>query len=249
MEKKQELMLNFFVDDSADAKIKAKKLLRKMIDMIADSDFEEMQRLYKQVKNIKYSGQGYMEEIGNLDEEKSMIFNVGYVYATIDAMQSYIEKNSAENEIHKVKTKYRDEIFRILAKRGTMFHKDLAAAIRVSPSGLNAVIKQINATSVKLISVEEISKFKLYSLTPIAYQYIVKHNIDNYLLAKKESDKYAYDYCVYVKSSYKESALKQKENIEVSEEWNKEKKKISDFSQSRPWVMSMGMENTRRVVV
>ena len=55
-----------------------------------------------------------------------------------------------------------------------MFHKDLANAIGVSPSGLNAVIKQMNAYPVKTINIQDVSKYKLYSMTPVAYRYCMK---------------------------------------------------------------------------
>ena len=93
-------------------------------------------------------------------------------------MQIYLNKVSAQKEIDKIKTKYKDDVLRILMKNRIMFHKDLAGALGVSPSGLNAIIKQMNASSVKLINTDNASKFKLYSLTPVAYQYCSKMNTE-----------------------------------------------------------------------
>lgn len=123
---------------------------------------------------MRYSAQGYLEESKVAKKEKETFVQIGYEYALLDVMQMYLEKLNVQNEIQQISTKYKDEVLSVLAKRGTMLHGDLASTIEVSASGLNAIIKRMNATSVKLINVEEVSKYKLYSITPIAYKYITE---------------------------------------------------------------------------
>lgn len=176
MKARQEELLNFFIDNSLDAEDKSRKLLKRLMEMLTDGNLDGINKLYNSTKALKYSGQGYIESIESFDEEEQKVLTIGYAYALVDVMQIYIEKLQAEKEILQIRTKYRDTVLKVLAERGTMFHKDLAAALRVSASGLNAIIKQMNATSVKLINVEEISKYKIYSLTPKAYQYVKKNN-------------------------------------------------------------------------
>lgn len=123
---------------------------------------------------MRYSAQGYLEESKVAKDEKETLVQAGYQCALMDVMQMYLEHLNTQYDIQKISTKYRDEVLSVLAKRGTMLHGDLASAIEVSASGLNAVIKRMNATPVKLVSVEEVSKYKLYSITPIAYKYITE---------------------------------------------------------------------------
>jgi len=175
---KEKCLFNFFVDSPKDIKDGTQQMMRKLFDYIVESDYAKVDRALNESKPMKYSIQGYEEAIDIEDDIKRKLISAGYASALIDAMQLYVEKINAQNEIFKVNTKYKNMILEILAKRGTLLHGDLASALGISPSGLNAVIKQMNGTSVKLISVEKISKYKLYSITPIAYKYIMKQEQD-----------------------------------------------------------------------
>lgn len=172
---------NFFVDNPRDIRNGTQEMMCKMLDCIIESDYMKFDSLLAESKVMRYSIQGYEEDVDVPEEIKMNLKSAGYATALLDAMQLYLEKMSIQNEILRVKTKYRDTVLRILEKRGTLLHGDLASALGVSPSALNAIIKQMNGTSVKLIAVEQISKYKLYSLTPIAYKYIVKQEQDHFL--------------------------------------------------------------------
>lgn len=184
----QKILLNFFTDDSKMLKSKLKQILKNLTCFILETDFDGIKEMYTLTKSMKYSGQGYLESLKNFDDEKQKIFDIGYAYALTDFMQMYMDKLYVEKEILNIKTRYKDNVMYILAQQGRLLHKDLAAKLGVSPSGLNAVIKQMNSQPVKLINVEEISKFKIYSLTPVAYQYLVKHNINNFLDKKQKQE-------------------------------------------------------------
>ncbi len=169
---------NFFVDDSKDIKSGTQKIMSRLLESIVSSDYTKIESMLKESKSMRYSIQGYEEYVDISVELKSKLVSAGYASALVDAMQLYVEKVSAQNEILKINTKYRDRILKILERRGTLLHNDLASELGVSASALNAIIKQMNGTGTKLISVEKVSKYKLYSLTPIAYKYIRKHNLE-----------------------------------------------------------------------
>ena len=187
MNKYQEYLLNFYTDDTNVAESKTRKLIQKLLDLMSNFHYSEIKQLFQATKSMRYSGQSYMENLAIPNKEKDMLFNIGYTYAVMDIMQFYTEKLNVESEIQKVATKHRDTTLSILAKRGTVFHKDLASAIGVSASGLTAVIKQINSSSVKLINVETISKYKLYSLTPAAQKYITQSKPDTYIIDSSQT--------------------------------------------------------------
>lgn len=183
VEQTENYTCNFFTESPEQIREKTQRLMRKLMESVADCDFAQVNQLLQDSKSMRYSIQGYKEELTVAHEIKEMLTNAGYATAIIDAMQLYTEKLHAQNEIFKIKTKYRDKLLQVLAERGTLLHSDLASALGVSPSGLNAIIRQMDAVSVKLVRTEAVSKYKLYSITPTAYKYIMSQN------AKKQKKK------------------------------------------------------------
>lgn len=171
---REKYVFNFFKASQEEMREKVQSLAKKLIEFIIAANFGEMRMLFEECKSIRYSAQGYLEDSGVAENEKKTLVQVGYECALMDVAQMYLECLNAQNEVRQISTKYKDEILSVLAKRGTMLHGDLAGALGVSASGLNAIIKRMNATPVKLINVEEVSKYKLYSITPIAYKYITE---------------------------------------------------------------------------
>lgn len=169
---------NFMVDEPEKIREKTQKLVKILTESLTEADFTEIAHLLQETKSMSYSIQGYLERLQLAKREKDMLMHAGYNSALLDMMRLYTANLYMQEEIKKVTTKYRDMILRILDKRGTLLHKDLAAELMIAPNNLTAIIKQMNATSVKLIHVEEFSKFKSYSLTPIARQYIKKRMPD-----------------------------------------------------------------------
>lgn len=165
---------NFMVDDSKKIQEKTQRLIKALAKTLTETDFTEIDHLLQETKPMGYSIQGYLERLHLAKCERDMLMHAGYNSALLDMMRLYTANLYAQEEIQKITTKYRDMILRILAKRGVLLHKDLAVELMTTPNNLTAVIKQMNATAVKLIHIEEFSKFKAYSLTPIARQYIEK---------------------------------------------------------------------------
>lgn len=165
---------NFRVDEPEKIREKTQRLIKVLVEALAEADFAEMNHLLQETKPMSYSIQGYLERLHLEKGERDMLLHAGYNSALLDMMRLYAAKLDAQEEIQRVTTKYRDMILRILDTRGTLLHKDLAAELMTTSNNLTAIIKQMNATSVKLIHVEEFSKFKAYSLTPVARQYIEK---------------------------------------------------------------------------
>lgn len=235
---------NFFVDNPKDIKDGTQQMMCKLLDYIVESDYVKIDSLLKESKVMRYSIQGYEEDVDISDEIKEKLMSAGYASALVDAMQLYVEKISAQNEILKVNTKYKNTVLRILEKRGTLLHGDLASALGVSPSALNAIIKQMNGTSVKLISVEQISKYKLYSLTPIAYKYIIKQEQDHFprkkLMFGQETKGYVQT------SKYKGHRFYDKLYIETQDkEENQEIKTLKKITQTLPKYSEKAMYDTQ----
>lgn len=186
MTQMNQLISNFFLDNTEEIRTKTRRLVKKMTDLFAELKYEEIEILLEEARPMRYSLQGYIESIEIDDNKKSMLVQAGYNSAIIDTLQLYMNEVNVQKEIQSIPTQYKDKLLHILKKRGTLLHKDLAAELGVSASELTNLIKKMNSTSVKLINVEAVSKYKLYSLTPIANQYIKKHISD-----KRKNDKEA----------------------------------------------------------
>ncbi len=165
---------DFLTDKPEKIRKTTQRLTKALAAALTESNFTELNHLLKETKPMSYSIQGYLEDLPLPKHDKDKLMQAGYNSALLDIMRLYTASLYAQEEIKKVTTKYRDVILRILEKRGTLLHKDLAAELMTTPNNLTAVIKQMNAASVKLIHVEIFSKFKAYSLTPAARQYIEK---------------------------------------------------------------------------
>lgn len=83
-----------------------------------------------------------------------------------------MDKEKIEWEISQIRSKYGEKILNILKEERTMYHGDLAVRLSVSPSGLNAIIKKMLDVEIPLLMVEQIGKFKKYSLSEAAREYM-----------------------------------------------------------------------------
>ena len=83
-----------------------------------------------------------------------------------------MEREKIEWEISQIRSKYGEKILNILKEERTMYHGDLAARLSVSPSGLNAVIKKMQGAEIPLLNVEQIGKFRKYSLSEAVRDYM-----------------------------------------------------------------------------
>lgn len=175
---RDQTIVNFFTDNIREISEKTQRLIKKSIGLFAEGNFEGVKDLLEASKVMRYSIQAYIESLSIEGDEKDMLVQAGYTSAIIDSMQLYIDELKVQKEIQSISTRYKEDLLCILKRRGTLLHKDLAVELGLSDSGLTPVIKKMNSTSVKLVNVEEISKYKLYSLTPIANQYVVKKLLD-----------------------------------------------------------------------
>lgn len=169
---------NFFADNANEVKRKTQTLIKKVIGLFAEEKFDDVKILLKDVYPMKYSIQECIGSMEIEESKKDMLFQAGYNSAIIDGMQLYTNEVNIQKEVQKIPTQYKDVLLCTLKKRGTLLHKDLAAELGVSSSGLTDIVKKMNSTSVKIINVEEVSKYKLYSLTPAANRYVVKNMLD-----------------------------------------------------------------------
>lgn len=87
-----------------------------------------------------------------------------------------MERERIEQEINQVRSKYGEKILNFLKAERCMYHGDLAAKLEISPSGLNAIIKKMTEGEITLIHVEQVGKFKKYSLPDEVRQYMENEN-------------------------------------------------------------------------
>lgn len=69
-----------------------------------------------------------------------------------------------QKQIIQSRTKYCEPILRLLFQEGELYHGDLADKLNISPSGLNSVIKKMQESEPPIIVVNQIGKYKIYTL-------------------------------------------------------------------------------------
>lgn len=172
MKEIHDYLLNFFKDDSTQLRRKNRIFMKDVFERVMARDRESIERLYLESSGTRYSIQGYLESVSSEVADSDRIVAAGYAAAIEDFMQLFLQRKDVDESIKRIRTSYKHKILCILKERGSILHKDLAAEINVSPSGLNAIIKMMHETDIQLINIDKVSKYKIYSLTPIAYQYL-----------------------------------------------------------------------------
>ncbi|MCH5264764.1 MAG: winged helix-turn-helix domain-containing protein [Lachnospiraceae bacterium] len=86
-------------------------------------------------------------------------------------MSLNIERTTIQNQIIQSRTKYCEPILKLLFQEGELYHGDLADKLNISPSGLNAVIKKMQETDPPIIIINEIGKYKIYTLPDYMKEY------------------------------------------------------------------------------
>ena len=87
-------------------------------------------------------------------------------------MDKNIEYETIKNQIFQSRTKYCEPILNLLLEEGELYHGDLADKLKISPSGLNAVIKKMQEAIPQIINVNEIGKYKIYTLPSYMKDYL-----------------------------------------------------------------------------
>ncbi|MCI8333618.1 MAG: hypothetical protein HFH25_03420 [Lachnospiraceae bacterium] len=98
-----------------------------------------------------------------------------------------MERERIEHEIDQVRSKYGEKILNLLHEERTMYHGDLAMRLSISPSGLNAIIRKMKEAEIPLIQVEQIGKFKKYSLSEAVQAYMDGSDSGEYVSKERQS--------------------------------------------------------------
>lgn len=93
-----------------------------------------------------------------------------------------------EDTIRQVRSKYTEKILGTLEKEGNLYHGDLADKLSLSASGLNAIIRKMQEPEI-LIKIDEIGKYKIYSLSDDMKKYYCLKN-ENILHLRKHSNRH-----------------------------------------------------------
>lgn len=111
-----------------------------------------------------------------------------------NAENTYFEENTndfimqMEDTIRQVRSKYTKKILDTLAEEGNLYHGDLADKISLSASGLNAIIRKMQELEV-LIKIDEIGKYKIYSLSDETKKYY-RLKTENIVHLHKQPDRH-----------------------------------------------------------
>lgn len=130
-----------------------------------------------------------------------------------------IDYKTIQQQIIQSRTKYCEPILKLLSQEGELYHGDLADKLKVSPSGLHAVIKKITETDPPLIIVNQIGKYKIYTLP----EYVINYFSDEHNRVFEESDNLFLSFQMFIDSAGADwrkqmNLLLQHEEDDISEE-------------------------------
>lgn len=99
--------------------------------------------------------------------------------AGLELLQESIEitEEAIRRQILEVRSKYCESILELLAGAGELYHGDLADKLEISPSGLNAIIKKMQAGSIPIVETIQVGKYKIYKLSDEVKDYIQKRRV------------------------------------------------------------------------
>lgn len=105
--------------------------------------------------------------------------NIERTYGNLEVFHEPVEitEEAIRRQILEVRSKYCEPILELLADAGKLYHGDLADKLKISPSGLNAIIKKMQAGSIPIVDTIQVGKYKIYTLSDEVKDYIQKKNV------------------------------------------------------------------------
>lgn len=133
----------------------------------------------KKVKSILelYDQQGEFTFPDEMElNEKQKDFLSGYLCAQMYETTELEEGKEEEirQQILQVRSKYCESILELLFQEGELYHGDLADKMKLSPSGLNSIIKKMQEGDTPIINMMQIGKYKIYTLPDEVRKYMEK---------------------------------------------------------------------------
>ena len=98
--------------------------------------------------------------------------------------EAVINDNNIAGDFVYVRQKHRDALLRILYEHKNVSHAELAEKLKISASGLNAVIKKLNDVEEKTVKYTKIGKYKYYNLTEAGRSFV-----ENVLMLSREKER------------------------------------------------------------
>lgn len=134
-------------------------------------------------------------------------------------MSENIDYSVIQNQIIQSRTKYCEPILRLIFQEGELYHGDLADKLNISPSGLNSVIKKMQESKPPIIIVNQIGKYKIYTLP----EYIKDYFVDKHGSTIVNNDNLFLNFQLFIDSAgadwkKKMNLLLQHEEDDISEE-------------------------------
>lgn len=106
-------------------------------------------------------------------DEKQRAYIAGYMERQKEE-DALLHLDEIETQIKSVRSKYCEPILNILEEEDNIYHGDLAEKLNLSASGLNAVVKKMQEVTIPLLKIDEIGKYKIYSLSDEVRRYVIR---------------------------------------------------------------------------
>lgn len=110
-------------------------------------------------------------------DSKQEQFVRGYLCAQQNETEDYeTDDEEIRRQILQVRSKYCDPILKLLFQEKELYHGDLADNLKMSPSGLTAIIKKMMEQEPPIIEMTQIGKYTIYNLPDRVRRYMERRD-------------------------------------------------------------------------
>lgn len=167
----KEYIVNFIKSDKKDIENAMRNLLKKFFECLSDRNIKEIESLFDDCKQMRYSSQAYLEK-NKKELDEDILINIGYVRALLDYTQLYIEDLKIR-EFMKNLEEVQEKILFELCRHIMMSDVEIARSIGINNEEIKKIISEMNGEDLKVIEEDKTGYVIIYSITPKAYKYFI----------------------------------------------------------------------------
>lgn len=166
-----EYIVNFVNPDKKEIENAMRNLSKAFSKCLSIGNFEDMENLFNNCKQMRYSAQAYLEQENCVELDKDILVNIGYARAILDSMKLWIEERKFQERMENLSEIKRRILFE-LYKCVMMSRKEISNRFGIDEEKVNGIISDINKEDISVIKQENVRGKEIYTITPRAHKYI-----------------------------------------------------------------------------
>lgn len=169
----KEYITNFDKSDKKEIESAMRNLSKAFSECLSIGNLEEMEKLFNDCKQMRYSAQAYLEQENCEKIDKDILINIGYARAILDSMQLWIEERKFQDRMRNLSEIQMRVLFE-LYKCLMMSQKEISNRFGLDEEKVKDIISDINKENISVIKQEDVVGEEIYTITPRSHRYISK---------------------------------------------------------------------------